>query len=498
MNAPTGAPDAAAPAIVALLDHVDQGVLLCDDAGTVLYRNAAAAAQLPAAHLGASMPAGLAARRVELGAGQVAWYLERANDHAAFLATTARRLGGMLNADRVCRATVELAVSSFAGSALLVLPTRRGRARCWHAAGSAPVRRDQVTLAALPAAVRDTLDGNPVAQPFLWPGGTPFLGGAPNPAAWVVPIQAAGGPAAALIVAGLTDVDLDVLQDFAQRVGTALEAAQLYALQSRVAETLQQSLLPEPPPPVGGLSWGTAYRPARSTMHIGGDFYGAHPIDDGAMFFLGDVSGKGVDAAVLTGQVRHSLRALRRVEDDPQRLLHVLNDMLLEGLESTGEGRFATMVLGTAQPRPSGGLRLTLTGGGHLPPLVLRADGTVEAVELRGMLVGVTDDPVFGRQTLHLAAGETCLLFTDGVTEARGGHRGDEMYGLRRLTTALSGCSAMPAPALAERVEQVTMDWLGGREHDDIAVFAVRAEPVRTAPRHLHSVHHTTRAAVSS
>ncbi|WP_433047085.1 SpoIIE family protein phosphatase [Dactylosporangium sp. CS-033363] len=489
-----GAPDTAAlrgtvpdAALVRLLDHVDEGVLLCDDTGFVRYRNPAAMAMLPAVHPGMPLPANLRGRRVELGAGQVAWYLDRAGDSAAFLAATARRLGGMLNADRVCKATVELAVQSLGEAALLVVPTRRGRARCWHAAGAAPVRQEQVTLAAMPAAVRDTLDGNPVAQPFLWPGGTAFLGGSATPAAWVVPILAAGGPAAALVVAELDDARVDALNDFAARVGAALEAAQLYAAQSRVAATLQESLLPETPPPVAGLAWGTAYRPARSTMQIGGDFYGAHPTSGGgAMFFLGDVSGKGVDAAVLTGQVRHSLRALRRVEDDPLRLLHVLNDMLLEGVS---DGRFATMVLGTAQPRQGGGLRLSLAGGGHLPPLVLRADGTVETVALRGMLVGVTDTPTFGRHTVRLEPGESCVLFTDGVTEARGGHRGDEMYGLRRLTTALAGCHAMPAPALAERVEQLTTDWLGGRDHDDIAVLAVRAAPVRTGgPRHLHAV----------
>lgn len=534
MNPPMGAPDTAAPAgtvpdaaLVHLLDHADQGVVLCDDAGVVCYANPAAAALLPAVRVGVPVPEGLRtaaeprvelvhggrrlrARRVALAPGRVAWYLERTDGTAAFLAATARRLGGTLNADRVCRATVELAVPSLAGAALLVLPSRRGRVRCWHAAGSAPVRQDQAALADLPAAVRDTLDGNPVAQPFLWPGGTPFLRGEPTRAAWVVPIPAAMGPAAALVVADRGDVQPDhrpppaadetrlgLLHDFAARVGAALEAAQLYAVQSRVSATLQQSLLPEPPPPVTGLSWGTAYRPARSTTHIGGDFYGAHPIaGGGAMFYLGDVSGKGVDAAVLTGQVRHSLRALRRVESDPQRLLHLLNDMLLEGVS---DGRFATMVLGTAQPRPGGGLRLTLAGGGHLPPLLLRTDGTVEEVALRGMLVGVTGTPVFGQRSVHLAPGESCLLFTDGVTEARGGHRGDEMYGLRRLTSALAGCATMPAPALAERVEQLTTDWLGGREHDDIAVLAVRAEPARTglgssdggrpgAPRHLHSV----------
>ncbi|MFI5910659.1 PP2C family protein-serine/threonine phosphatase [Dactylosporangium sp. NPDC051541] len=475
-------------ALVRLLDHVGEGVLLCDDTGTVRYVNAAAAAMLPAVRPGDPRPEGLRGREVALGDGLVAMYLDRVDDTAAFLAATAQRLGGQLNADRLCRATIELAVGGLAAAALLVLPTRRGRVRCWHAAGAEPVRQHQAALAELPAAVRDTLDGHPVAQPFLWPGGTPYLGGGgdPNPAAWVVPIQAASGRSAALVVTDLGDHRAELLQEFASRVGAALEAAQLYTAQSRVAVTLQESLRPEPPAAQPGLAWGTAYRPARAAMRIGGDFYGAHPMaGGGSVFFLGDVSGKGVDAAVLTGQVRHSLRALRRVEGDPRRLLHLLNDMLLEGGD---DGRFATMVLGTAQPRAGGGLRLTLAGGGHLPPLVLRGDGTVESVALRGMLVGVTDVPVFGQREVLLAPGETCLLYTDGVTEARGGHRGDEMYGVRRLTTALSGCHAMPAPALAERVEQVTADWLGGREHDDIAVLAVRAEPVRTGARHLHSV----------
>ncbi|GAA3304641.1 SpoIIE family protein phosphatase [Dactylosporangium vinaceum] len=485
MAAPVGTvPDTA---LFRLLDHVGEGVLLCDGAATVRYLNPAASAMLPDVRPGSPKPDGLTGREVTLGDGLVALYLDRVDSAAAFLAATAQRLGGQLNAARVCRATVELAVGELAAAALLVLPTRRGRVRCWHAAGAQAVRQDQATLADLPGAVRDTLDGHPVAQPFLWPGGTPYLGGGDaNPAAWVVPIQAASGRSAALIVTELGDGRVELLEEFAARVGAALEAAQLYAAQSRVAVTLQESLRPEPPAPVKGLAWGTAYRPARAAMRIGGDFYGAHPIaGGGSVFYLGDVSGKGVDAAVLTGQVRHSLRALRRVEGDPQRLLHLLNDMLLEGAH---DGRFATMILGTAHPRPGGGVRLTLAGGGHLPPLILRGDGTVDTLALRGMLVGVTDEPVFGQREVHLAAGESCLLYTDGVTEARGGHRGDEMYGLRRLTGAVSGCAAMPAPALAERVEQVTADWLGGRDHDDIAALVVRAEPVRTPSRHLYAV----------
>ncbi|RAO51132.1 hypothetical protein PSN01_04327 [Micromonospora saelicesensis] len=207
------------------------------------------------------------------------------------------------------------------------------------------------------------------------------------------------------------------------------------------------------------------------------------------MFFLGDVSGKGVEAAVFTGQLRQCLQALHRLESNPARLLRLLNDALLETTQAHGQGRFATIVLGVARPERDGGLTLTMAGGGHLPPLVLRASGEVETVELRGMLIGVVPDPRVGEVTVRLAPGETCLLYSDGVTEARGGRRGDEQFGPERLVTALTGCQRMPAPALAERVEQITCDWLAQGDHDDIAVLALRAAGLSgRGARHLHSV----------
>jgi serine phosphatase RsbU (regulator of sigma subunit) len=145
-------------------------------------------------------------------------------------------------------------------------------------------------------------------------------------------------------------------------------------------------------------------------------------------------------------------------------------------------------VLGRAhQAIGGGGLTLNLASGGHLPPLILRADGYIETVDLRGMLVGVVPDPRIGSASVQLAAGETCLMFSDGVTEARGGPHGDQ-YGVMRLMDDLEGCHRMPAPALAERVAQLIGDWLGGREHDDIAVLALRAVNPGAALRHLHAV----------
>jgi serine phosphatase RsbU (regulator of sigma subunit) len=196
-----------------------------------------------------------------------------------------------------------------------------------------------------------------------------------------------------------------------------------------------------------------------------------------------------VEAAVFTGQLRQCLQALHRVESHPGRLLRLLNDALLETTQAHGQGRFATMVLGVVRPHRDGSLSLTMAGGGHLPPLVLRASGEVEVVPLSGMLIGVVPDPRIGEVTVRLEPGETCLLYSDGVTEARGGRRGDEQFGAERLFTALSGCHRMPAPALAERIEQVTCDWLAHGDHDDIAVLALRATgPGARTPRHLHAV----------
>lgn len=145
------------------------------------------------------------------------------------------------------------------------------------------------------------------------------------------------------------------------------------------------------------------------------------------------------------------------------------------------------MVLGVVRPHRDGGLALTLAGGGHLPPLVVRSSGEVEQLPLNGMLIGVVPDPRVSQVSTRLAPGETCLLYSDGVTEARGGRRGAEQLGTERLMQALTGCQRMPAPALAERVEQITCDWLAQRDHDDIAVLALRATGTRPQ-RHLHAV----------
>jgi serine phosphatase RsbU (regulator of sigma subunit) len=502
-----------------ILDHFREGVVVCEG-GVVRLVNEVAARLLPGTAVGGVAPdmvegeftrdgRRLRGRRVAFGGGRTAWYLDdvteavaRADallaDHARarFLAAASQRLGNPLHEDRAARAAARLAVPVLGDVAVVVLAAHGGRSRWWRATGpSEPPAIDGGTMEvdALPPAVAQALaGGEPSAADWLvdqvvaagW-----LAGYAPGKvSARVVPLPGSAAPTGALLVVrvdgrGFDEHDLQTLRGFGARAGAALDAAVLYREQAEVAETLQSSLAPTEPPEVAGVHWGAAYRPAQASLRIGGDFYGAHPLTaGGALFYLGDVSGKGVDAAIFTGQIRQGIQALRAVETDPARLLRLLNGSVLETTRAAGYGRFTTIVLGTARPAPGGGLTLTLATGGHLPPLVLRADGRVESVALSGLLIGVVADPRIGTATIQLQPGETCLLFSDGVTEARGGPRGDE-FGISRLVTALGGCHRMPAAALAERVAQLTGDWLAERDHDDIAVFALRAAPPAAASR---------------
>ncbi|MEV1320534.1 PP2C family protein-serine/threonine phosphatase [Micromonospora arborensis] len=526
----------AAPDLFEVVEHFREGLVVCDAAGVVRHVSPVAERLLPGVTPGELLSAAgvpglsdgnaggfsyrgrrLTARQVPLSGARCCWYVEDVTDsigradallaeraRSAFLAVVGDKLGNPLHPDRAAAAVVRLAVPTLAEVAVLVLAPRAGRARWWRASraddNTPMVDSGALSAGELPAAVADGLTGiEPHAVDWLVEqaveaGLLPGLADSGS-AARVVPLPGRDAPVGVLLVARRAtgwydEADVELIRAFAARAGAALTTALLYRDQAEVADTLQASLLPVEPAEAPGVQWGTAYRPAQAGLRIGGDFYGSHRLaDGGSVFFLGDVSGKGVEAAVLTGQLRQCLQALHRLESHPGRLLRLLNDALLETTQAHGQGRFATIVLGVARPQRDGGLTLTLAGGGHLPPLVLRASGEVESVPLRGMLIGVVPDPRVGEVTVRLAPGETCLLYSDGVTEARGGRRGDEQFGTERLVSALSGCQRMPAPALAERVEQVTCDWLAHGDHDDIAVLALRATgPSGRESRHLHSV----------
>jgi serine phosphatase RsbU (regulator of sigma subunit) len=179
---------------------------------------------------------------------------------------------------------------------------------------------------------------------------------------------------------------------------------------------------------------------------------------------------------VLTGKVRQTLRALRLVSADPASMLTVLNQALLG---SSRQHRFVTLIVAAISRVEHGRVRLRLATGGHPAPLVLRADGTVEAVPVSGTLIGVVPQISVRPAAVELAPGELCLLYSDGLTEARGGASGTEQYGEDRLRDALASCAGMSGTTAVERLRQLISDWVHGGVRDDIAMLAVRA-PART------------------
>lgn len=427
--------------------------------------------------------------------------LHAARARSRFLATASRRLGLTLHPGRTARAIVELAASRLADAATVVWPVGGGEGGVEWVCGlrGKPVCAGRTVAAALPAAVSSAMyaydtDGVPLLPDELADVPCIDVGALNGPVtAAVVTLPGNGVPAGALVLlrraggadvrAAATQVDAALVEEFAQRAGLALAAAGLYAQQVRMAAVLRESLDQPPLPAVAGLTLGAAYRPADGALLIGGDFYDVLPGAAGSTtFLLGDVCGKGVDAAVGTGRLRQSVRALRRLVDDPVRLLELLNATMLETESGDRPPRFATLVLGTATPRPDGGVVLRLAGGGHLPPMVVRRGGEVEAVEISGMLVGAVPEARFDARSVELAPGESCVLYSDGVTEAAGGVDGREPFGEERLAAVLRGCDVLPAPGIAERVAAGAHRWRDQIHHDDVAVLVVQAPiPARGA-----------------
>lgn len=180
--------------------------------------------------------------------------------------------------------------------------------------------------------------------------------------------------------------------------------------------------------------------------------------------------GKGLEAAVLTGKIRNTLHALLPLADDHSRMLGLLNTALL----NSHHARFVTLVLASARRRGNQ-VDLALTSAYHPSPLIIRADGTVHEADTRGTLIGALPAITAATVTESLAPGESCVLYTDGITEAKGGPMGDDLFGDERLKRALAGCVGMPAEGIVEHVQMLAAQWLGNRRHDDMAVVVISA-----------------------
>ncbi|MGW7052305.1 PP2C family protein-serine/threonine phosphatase [Streptomyces sp. NPDC054887] len=236
---------------------------------------------------------------------------------------------------------------------------------------------------------------------------------------------------------------------------------------------LQQSLLPASLPPVPGVQTAAHYHTA-SPDRLGGDFYDVFSVDGKRFaFFLGDVCGKGPQAAAVTSLTRYTLRAAALHDPDPVSALNTLNQVLQERY-SGGDPRYCTAIFGILEPdQATGKVAVRIASGGHPPALVLRADGTADFLPTPGgLLVGVLSAPHFATATTTLGPGDTFLLYTDGLTEARTGHGRATLYGDDALRDFAAGHAGKSPQAVIEALTGLLDDFGDGLD-DDTALLAL-------------------------
>jgi PAS domain S-box-containing protein len=264
--------------------------------------------------------------------------------------------------------------------------------------------------------------------------------------------------------------DVQLAEELGRRAGVAVDNARLYSERARIAHTLQVRLLPSRLPDIPGARLAARYRAAGELNEVGGDFYDVFERSDGSWaLVVGDVSGKGAEAAAVTALVRYTLRTAAIDAGPPSQALRRLNHAMFT--ESRTD-EFVTVVLVYAWPAGDGGLRLQVALGGHPPPLVLQPDGRVDAVGESGTLIGIGPELEVRDAEAMLTPGAVMLLYTDGVTEA--GPR-SAMLGEAGLARLLEDSAGAGAEDLVRRVEAAVVGAQPADPRDDIALLAIEA-----------------------
>jgi serine phosphatase RsbU (regulator of sigma subunit) len=271
--------------------------------------------------------------------------------------------------------------------------------------------------------------------------------------------------------------DRKFAEGVAARAAIAVDNARLATARRETAHTLQKSLLPDVVPEIDGWSVATLYRAARAAeeIEVGGDFYDFYERGDW-LVLLGDVTGKGVEAAALTSLVRHGGRFLSRYERSPSQILAGLNEALREQ-----QG----LLLCTAMCVRLENDRAIIASAGHPPALVVRDDGRVREIGAAGPLLGAWSRASSPDRAVPIAPDETLFLYTDGVIDTRGE---PGRFGMRRLKRLLCEHAGRPPDRLLSELETALERFQIGAQADDTAVLALRpvapASAIESRPTH--------------
>ncbi|MEW1914388.1 SpoIIE family protein phosphatase [Kitasatospora sp. NPDC085895] len=308
---------------------------------------------------------------------------------------------------------------------------------------------------------------------------TGFLRALGATSAAVVPLSSArettGAITAVRTGAGrsFTDAELALLADIGHRAGVAIDNARLFGEQRDIATAMQHHLLTELPRGPD-MRLAARYQPAPAGSRIGGDWYDAFPLSDGATaLVIGDVIGHDLQAAARMAQLRNILRALAWDRHEaPAAVVARLDD----AMASLTDVPMATMILAYVEKPPTGPWRLRWTSAGHPPPLLLPAAsppcrGQARYLEAgQGLVLGAGGDPERPDGTEDLPAGSTLLLFTDGLVEDPGADLGAQLERLRRHAAALA---THPLEEFCDQILRLQPP----RNTDDTALLAFRVPP---------------------
>ncbi|GHA11831.1 ATP-binding SpoIIE family protein phosphatase [Streptomyces purpurascens] len=369
-------------------------------------------------------------------------------------------------------------------------------ARVWHGSENR-IEELRQALEKDPPHPSDPPGSWPVDYP--WPGEA--LGDAPGEpgSALAYRLVAGGRPLGTLVIgrsgaAGFPDEITGLVEDLSRRVALAIGAARQYARQATISAVLQRGLLPGAVAEIPGVRSALVYEPY-DKGGPSGDFYDLFPAGDGRWCFaVGDVQGKGPEAAVVIGLARPWLRLLAREGYRVADVLDRLNQLLLDDATEAADAAARALVAAGARPTPpgdgpqtrflsllygelvpfDGGVRCTVASAGHPLPLLLGAGGEVHATARPQTLLGVVEDATYTSDTFELRPGDTLLCVTDGVTERRSGSRQfDDEDG---LAAALAGCAGLDAELIAERIKRLVHEFGARPPADDLALLVLQAE----------------------
>ena len=292
-----------------------------------------------------------------------------------------------------------------------------------------------------------------------------------------VPLSARGRTFGAITLVSATPArrygrtDVLVAEDLARRAAVVADNVRLYEERDRVARTLQRRLLPPQLPEIPGVDVAALYLPAGRGNEIGGDFHDVFDAGDGRWAVtIGDVCGKGIEAAAVMAVARYGMRAAALAAPSPAAVLRLLNQALLEQVT---DDRFCTVSFLRLEPGP-GGATASLCCAGHPLPLLVRADGGVERVGAPGTLLGVFPDPDLEDRPLRLGPGDYLVLYTDGVVESR---QGDRIFGEAGLVTALESARGADAAGVCRRVQEAVVSFGEEPPRDDMALVVLHLPP---------------------